>query len=879
MTRFDPRGRANRALLVGVSEYDHTAPDPQGVTGQLPAVRHNRKTLQDALNRSGVFGAGEVRVLASPSEEDFRGQLRGAVREAEGLLLLYFAGHAVVNTSGGELHLQMRTAQVVAGELPGAVSFAQVLGQICVAESRAEKVLVILDCCYAGHAAGVWHRFADPEGNKEKVLLLMSVQPNRCILGGDADIATPFTRELAEVLDEGGEVWLSELYPTLKQRMDEAGYTAEEDDPQIPQALAPPWDPDADILLAARPVPSPAPKPTPAPTPAPVPVPEPAPAADPVPVPVPDPLEAPTPGPPPRPRRSRPLGRAVNSVRAVADRLGRTLLTFLLALLATGAGGYGIFALMGDSATCAPSLELRVLTDPDLEPAMQAAADAYFASDANTTDDGCRRGGVTVYSAGAAAVVTALGERTDAWQQPREDDNPQRDIGPQPDVWIPATGADVGRVAAAQEDRVFARLEPDAEPFASSPVVLAVPRGLAPTLGKPTGRSLSELVDALEGAPGGAEVHRPDPGLTGAALLATAGLYGHGDDARGAERLITRPERPEPSAVKLLCTLPDNGAVDDRGAALVPEFLLRSGVGCHPATRVPRTAAYPDDVPGLEPTFVRVRWDHGDLDADARDDEANRFRTWLTGAEGRAVLGEQGFRSASGDRALLDAGSAPDGLTGAVPPAESADPSDLDTALERYGNAHGPGRVLFLLDSSGSMAGLWDGPSGGPGILKQTLSGLGGEDEYGMWAVHGLTGRTHTELLPFGTHPREDAEQALDTGKVRDAEADPPAALLDALTFMRERGADDERPQLIVYLTDGEDDTRLTGDRLKQVVDRAGTAGMPPVAMVTLNSGACDSGRPGTLIAEAGRGRCLDAGDDLVPALRDEVARIGTGEE
>ncbi|MGX5214018.1 caspase family protein [Streptomyces violaceus] len=879
MSRFDPRGRANRALLVGVSEYDHTAPDPQGVTGQLPAVRHNRTTLEEALHRGGVFGAGEVRGLASPSQDDFTGALRRAVREAEGLLLLYFAGHAVVNTSGGELHLQMRNARVVAGELPGAVSFAQVLGEICVAESRAEKVLVILDCCYAGHAAGVWHRFADPEGNREKVLLLMSVQPNRCILGGDADIATPFTRELAEVLDEGGEVWLSELYPTLKQRMDEAGYRAEEDDPQIPQALAPPWDPDADILLAARPVPSPVPAPAPAPVsvPAPAPAPVPAPSSSSASGP-PEPPPPPTPGPPPRPRRSRLLRRAANTARAVAERLGRTLLTFLLALLATSAGGYGIFALIGDSGTCAPSLELRVLTDPDLEPAVQAAADAYFASDANTTDDGCRRGGVTVYSAGAAAVVTALGERTDTWQQPREDDNPQRDIGPQPDVWIPATGADVGRVTAAQEDRVFARLEPDAEPFAYSPVVLAVPQDLAHTVGKPTGRSLSELVDALEGAPGAAEVHRPDPGFTGSALLATVGLYGDGDDARGAERLLTRPGRPEPSAVKLLCTLPDDDDVDDRGAALVPEFLLRSGVGCHPATRVPRTAAYPDDVPGLEPTFVRVRWDHGDLDADARDDEADRFRTWLTGAEGRAVLGEQGFRSASGERALLDAGSAPGGLTDSVPPADSADPSHLDTALEQYGNAHGPGRVLFLLDSSGSMAGLWDGPSGGPGILKQTLPGLGGEDEYGMWAVHGLTGRTHTELLPFGTHPRKDAEQALDTGKVRDAEADPPAALLDALTFMSERGADDERPQLIVYLTDGEDDTRLTGDRLEQVVDRAGTAGVP-VAMVTLNSGACDSGRPGTLIAEAGRGRCLDAGDDLVPGLRDEVARIGMGEE
>ncbi|MFF7488227.1 caspase family protein [Streptomyces luteogriseus] len=894
MSRFDPRGRANRALIVGVSEYDHTAPDPYGVIGQLPAVRHNRTTLEDALYRGGVFGAGEVTVLPSPSQHDFTGALRRAVSEAEGLLLLYFAGHAVVNASGGELYLQMRTARVLAGELPGAVSFAQVLSEICVAGNRAEKVLVILDCCYAGHAAGIWHRFPDPEGNKEKVLLLMSVQPNRCILGGDADIATPFTRELAEVLDEAGETWLSELYPTLKQRMDEAGYRAEEDDPQVPQALAPPWDPDADVLLAARPVPSPAPAPSPAPVPSPAPSPAPrlspvpapspgpapAPPADPGRVPDPSPPSAPpqTPCPPPRPRRSRPLARAADSVRALADRLGRTLLTLLLALFATGAGGYGIFALIGDSGTCAPSRELRVMTDPDLEPAMQAAADAYFASAVNTTDGGCRRGGATVYSAGASAVVTALSKRTDAWQQPREDDNPQRDIGPQPDVWIPATGADVGRVTAAQEDRVFARLEPDTEPFAYSPVVLAVPKDLARTLGKPTGRPLSELVDALEAAPGTAEVHRPDPGFTDSALMATMGLYGDGDDARGAERLLTRPERPEPSAVKLLCRLPDDDAVDDRSAALVPEFLLRSGVDCHPVTRVPRTAVYPDDVPGLEPTFVRVRWDHGDRDAKARDDEANRFRTWLTGAEGRAVLGEQGFRSARGDRALLDSASAREGLTGVVRPPDSADSSGLDETLEEYGNAHGSGRVLFLLDSSGSMAGLWDGPSGGPGILKRTLPGLGGEDQYGIWAVHGIEGRTHTELLRFRTHPRKDAERALATAKVRDAEADPATALLDAMTFMRERGADDERPQLIVYLTDGEDDTRLSGDELEQVVERAGTAGVP-VAMVTLNSGACDRGRPGRLMAEASRGRCLDAGDDLVPALHDEVARVGTGKE
>ncbi|MFB6848144.1 substrate-binding domain-containing protein [Streptomyces sp. NPDC056373] len=843
MSRFDPRGEVNRALLVAVSEYDHTAPDPQGVTGQLPAVRHNRTTLEDALHRSAVFGAHEVRALASPTPDEFTGALRRACQEARGLLLVYFAGHAVTSTSGNELHLQMRTARVLTGDgLPGSVTFSEVLGELV--ESRAQQVVVILDCCYAGNAAEIWHRFDDPKRKKHKILLLMSVQPNRCIPGGDAEVATPFTREVVRVLEAGGELWLSELYAAVKERMDAAKYKAEADDSQRPQALAPPWDPDADVLLAAGPV---------------------GPHDD---------TEDPS------GRLSR-LRRPLARVRESVGLFGRTVVALVVAFVAIGAAGYGVVVLTGGSGPCEPPLELRVLTDPDLEPAMRAAADAYLASDANTTEDGCPRSGITVYSAGAAHVVTALGEQSDPWQQPREDVNPQRDIGPQPDVWIPATRADVDRAGDAQVERVFARLEPDQGPLAYSPVVLAVPEGLDAGL-PPTGGSLRELVSDLKDSDDKAQVRRPDPEFSDSALLATVGLYGDGADVRGAEGLLSRAGRPEPSAVRLLCTLPVDDAADDRSAVLVPEFLLRSGVGCHSVTRAERTAVYPDDVPGLEPTFVRVRWEGGDRDVQARDDRVDRFRDWLTGEGGREALGRQGFRSATGERGLLAGKAADHGLTGSVPPADPADATELDRTLERYGNAHGTGRVLFLLDSSGSMAGLWDGPSGGPGILKQTLTGLGRGDEYGVWAVHGVEGPTHTDLLDFGRHSRAAAEKALGTGEegaqVRGAEADPRAALLDALAFMRERGAGDERPQLIVYLTDGEDDNRLAGDRLREVEDRARESGVP-VAMVMLKSGGCDRGRPGTRVAEAAQGRCLDAGDDLVPALRDEVARIGTGEE
>ncbi|NJP53653.1 VWA domain-containing protein, partial [Streptomyces sp. SBST2-5] len=189
-----------------------------------------------------------------------------------------------------------------------------------------------------------------------------------------------------------------------------------------------------------------------------------------------------------------------------------------------------------------------------------------------------------------------------------------------------------------------------------------------------------------------------------------------------------------------------------------------------------------------------------------------------------------------------------------------------------------PGRVLFLLDSSWSMAGPWDGPSGGPGLLRQSLGGLGGADEYGVWSVAGLGERNHETLLPFTSHRRADAEHTIRTqARVKDAEADPGAALLDAFDEMKRRG-DDGRPRLIVHITDGEDNNRLTGKRLEQVRDAARASGVP-VTVVSLASGACDEDRPDRVIADASGGRCLDNRDDLGAALYDEVARTGTGEE
>ncbi|AWI27354.1 substrate-binding domain-containing protein [Streptomyces tirandamycinicus] len=910
MTGYDPRGKANRALLVGVSEYDNTAP-PDGVPGDLPAVKHNLNRLAEALRHGGVFGEREITVCRSPDQGTFDQELWKAANEADGVLLLYFAGHGAIPNAGDELFLQMRNARVVAGGhavFPGAVLFS--LAQAMLTASSAGRIVVVLDCCFAGNAA--WVR---PQTPDKRRLLLMSVQPNHRIDAGDPDMPTPFTAELVKLLEAGGDVSFGDLVDGLRARMSAAGHRTVRGDAWEPESRA---EPGMDVLLAAGAGRTGSP---------------PAPDA-PVPRPAPDPAPVPGPGSPdPDPGLVRRVGAVLAGRLGGMDsawgalirrrggsgfredpgvggkagvRAGDTgdedgtrrewrrtrrlvaggVVMLVLVVTALGIGVYRHLVPTGGPSSCAPPLELRVLTDPDLEPTVRAAADAYLTSEANTTGDDCRRSGITVYSAGAADAVTALRKQTGAWQEPREaDTNPQRDVGPQPDVWIPASPADAARAIAGQDTDAVAELDADQEPFAYSPVVLAVPQGIAvDELDDRTGPPLTRMIDNLRARHAGAAVRRPDPEFTDTGLLATIALYGTqgaagAPDPRRAEDRVAQSGPPAPTAAELLCTLPDDDAVDNRTAALVPEFLLKSGVGCDSARRTPRMAQYPGDVPGLEPVFVRVRWQGADRDETDRDREAEAFREWLTGEGGRVAFAQDGFRAATGNRALLDSTEVAEGVLRAPSPlTESAGRDAMEASLEDYRGANGPGRVLFLLDSSGSMVGQWEGPSGGPGLLKQSLGGLGDRDEYAVWAVSDAGEDTYDTLLPFGAHSRKDAERAIDReAQVRDAEANPLGALRAALDAMEVRDADDERPGLIVFVTDDEDADRLAGDGFGSLLDIARARGLP-VAMVSLKGGGCDAGKPDARISEASGGRCLDADDDLGAALHDEVARTGTGE-
>lgn len=236
----------NRALLVGVSTYEDKKP-PTGVPGDLPAVDHNLTMLRRALLRGGVFDEDSITVCRSPSQDEFNEALHSAAAETDGLLLLYFAGHGATPSSGVPLFLQMRNARVIRGGhtvFHGAVKYDDV--QTVLLSSPAERIVVVLDCCYAGNAGVAWEREHEYR-DKRRVLLLMSVQANHRIDAGDPATPTPFTAKLVQLLEEPGEWSFRWLSGRMREVM--AGQKTMRGEPWVPQSRA---EPGEDVLLSAR---------------------------------------------------------------------------------------------------------------------------------------------------------------------------------------------------------------------------------------------------------------------------------------------------------------------------------------------------------------------------------------------------------------------------------------------------------------------------------------------------------------------------------------------------------------------------------------------------------------------------------------------------
>ncbi|MEV0785459.1 caspase family protein, partial [Streptomyces sp. NPDC050423] len=147
---WTPDGASSRALLIGVSDYKSPGLE------QIPAVRNNLDALKDALSgERGLLLPDHIRTLGANGAPVDRGaigrELTSARREAEDLLLVYYAGHGLLDNNG-LLHLAVTGTDPDPDKGTGFTALPFQLLKRELAQSRAKARVLVLDCCFSGRA-------------------------------------------------------------------------------------------------------------------------------------------------------------------------------------------------------------------------------------------------------------------------------------------------------------------------------------------------------------------------------------------------------------------------------------------------------------------------------------------------------------------------------------------------------------------------------------------------------------------------------------------------------------------------------------------------------------------------------------------------------
>ncbi|MFD6622741.1 caspase family protein [Streptomyces diastaticus] len=138
----DPSG--TRIVLIGAGRFNELH--------QLPATRRNVEDLADLITAAWNLPVANCTVLRDPaSPRDLSRAVEEAAKEATDTLLVYYAGHGLIDWSG-HFHLAVRSSERESVH-DTAVPYAWVKEHV--EKSRAERRIVILDCCYAARAFGL----------------------------------------------------------------------------------------------------------------------------------------------------------------------------------------------------------------------------------------------------------------------------------------------------------------------------------------------------------------------------------------------------------------------------------------------------------------------------------------------------------------------------------------------------------------------------------------------------------------------------------------------------------------------------------------------------------------------------------------------------
>jgi len=511
----------------------------------------------------------------------------------------------------------------------------------------------------------------------------------------------------------------------------------------------------------------------------------------------------------------------------------------VLTVVAASWGGYKLVS----HPSCDDQIRLSIATPAEIEPAVRAMTQAWVATEPRVNK---RCVAVDVTAAAPADVAAAI-----AGQHRATLPGVGQAAGGVrvPDVWIPDSSTWLQRLREAGKDWV----PKDAPSVAQSPVVLAMPEPIAATVGWPDAKLswrtlLAKVNSDARLRPGIVEPNRDASGLSGLLALSVAAKSLGVAKGQQANTAILRSLAVGRSTLRadLLARFPRGNDATSLGSSLSAAPLSEQAVIGYNRERppVPLAALYLND-----PTPVAMNYPFAIMPGLDRDKvaAARAVNVTLSGDAYRDRLAEIGLRAADGSagKGFTAPLAAP---TGPWPTSTLPDPATIDKVLSAWTTLTAPGRLLAVLDVSGSMnrpVPTAGGATRSAVTVEAARRGLGLLDD--AWAV-GLwifstqldQGRDWQEIVPIGplSSQREELLDGLSSIPGRVTGGTGLYNTVFAAYRAVQEGWDPGRVNGIVIFTDGKNE-RAAGLSLGQLVAKLQEIRDParPVQVIMLGIG------------------------------------------
>ncbi|MFI6582770.1 caspase family protein [Embleya sp. NPDC050493] len=215
-----PDPAASRAVLIGTAGYANLP--------ELTAVTRNLVAMRTMLCDAELWGLADAscRIIADPEKPaDIVDGVSEAAREAKDTLVVYYAGHGLLDADNIDLHLALRHSR----EFRGYTALSYHYVRQVVMRSPARRRIVILDCCYSGRATHTL--MGGATGNDlaqhaviEGTYVLTSSSRDSVSLSPAGEVHTAFTGELLSIVHDGipdgpDLIDLETLYTHLDRRL------------------------------------------------------------------------------------------------------------------------------------------------------------------------------------------------------------------------------------------------------------------------------------------------------------------------------------------------------------------------------------------------------------------------------------------------------------------------------------------------------------------------------------------------------------------------------------------------------------------------------------------------------------------------------------